>query len=821
MSVRRWPLLAIAILALALLLGRAAAGVYADYRWYESLGATALWRERTLLTAALRIGSALAASAFVFANLYAVRHSVVSLVLPRRVANLEIGEEVPGRYLVGAALLISAVLGWMLALPSDSWRLFALVRHGVPFNETDPYFNADLGFFVYWLPLEITLYVTSLIAVLLVAAVVIFLYALTPSLRWERGTLYVSNYVRRHLVVLGCALLLVLAWSYRLDIYKSVLEGSAAGGAFGFVDHQAVIPVCIWLSILSVAAAFAVLFFGWAGQVRLALGSVAAILFLSLVLRQVAPALVRHYSVSGESDSRDRPYLATRAEYTRRAYAIDRMASPDPLYLFSNVREAAALLPAWDPVALRRAIGRSGRTDSAERPVAYAASPSGLVAIDAEPLAGSDSGSANAWRLTRVLAGGADRGGAPARATPPAADRDGESVIDVRVFPGAEGYELVTDTASGVAAPALGEGVSRLALAWSLQNLRLVAGEPAPAGARLLTRRAVRDRVDALAPFFAQSALFAIVVDDSLYWGIDLYSVSQYYPLSERDSLGDDVYSYAQHAAVALVNAHTGRTLLVADSVRDPLAASWIDAYPTVFLPLRALPPAIAHALPPARDAARLQATVLARYGRRGESARDGRVPASLGADGVIGSDDPPPYALPGDRSLGWGVPVLDQNEHVAGLVLATSGAGQRASRWLALPDPGARWSTIVDQLRRALDSTAGSPHDARLVHGPVRAVATGSGLAFTQSAYAWTGDGASLLRVGILTEHGLTTGRTMTDALGVRVPGDSAALPPQELRARVELLYEQMRSALQRGDWVAFGRAYEALGALLGVPKR
>jgi len=40
-------------------------------------------------------------------------------------------------------------------------------------------------------------------------------------------------------------------------------------------------------------------------------------------------------------------------------------------------------------------------------------------------------------------------------------------------------------------------------------------------------------------------------------------------------------------------------------------------------------------------------------------------------------------------------------------------------------------------------------------------------------------------------------------------------------LRARVELLYEQMRSALQRGDWVAFGRAYEALGALLGVPKR
>jgi len=33
--------------------------------------------------------------------------------------------------------------------------------------------------------------------------------------------------------------------------------------------------------------------------------------------------------------------------------------------------------------------------------------------------------------------------------------------------------------------------------------------------------------------------------------------------------------------------------------------------------------------------------------------------------------------------------------------------------------------------------------------------------------------------------------------------------------------LYAQMRAALQRGDWQAFGRAYEALGALLARPMR
>jgi uncharacterized membrane protein (UPF0182 family) len=32
----------------------------------------------------------------------------------------------------------------------------------------------------------------------------------------------------------------------------------------------------------------------------------------------------------------------------------------------------------------------------------------------------------------------------------------------------------------------------------------------------------------------------------------------------------------------------------------------------------------------------------------------------------------------------------------------------------------------------------------------------------------------------------------------------------------RVRRLYEQMREALRRGDWEAFGRAYDALGRLI-----
>ena len=293
MTRRRWAVILVGAAALLLLIGRLVAAVYVDYRWYAALDAESLWRARASSTLLLRGLSGLAASAFVFANLYAVRSSVVSLVLPRRVANIEIGEEVPGRYLVGAAALLSLLLGALLTIPQERWTALALVRIGRPFGESDPYFERDLGFFVYWLPFEQAMYVWALVTLLVVTTIVILLYALTPSLRWEQGTLRVSNYVRRHLVVLASVLLLLLAWSYRLDAYTTLLEGSGADGGFGYADHRARIPVNAGISIVMLVSAFMVGWSAWTGQLRIAFAVIGVVLVLSVALLQLAPPLAQ------------------------------------------------------------------------------------------------------------------------------------------------------------------------------------------------------------------------------------------------------------------------------------------------------------------------------------------------------------------------------------------------------------------------------------------------------------------------------------------------------------------------------------------------
>ena len=58
MTTRRWLMLGVATAAALLIVGRALAGVYSDYLWYDSLGAKELWKTRLLAIAGLGVGSA-------------------------------------------------------------------------------------------------------------------------------------------------------------------------------------------------------------------------------------------------------------------------------------------------------------------------------------------------------------------------------------------------------------------------------------------------------------------------------------------------------------------------------------------------------------------------------------------------------------------------------------------------------------------------------------------------------------------------------------------------------------------------------------------
>lgn len=817
MRSRRLLALAIAGAAVLLVAGRVIAGLYVEHAWYASLGAADLWWTRAANAALLGLGSWVIAFAVLFGNLFTVRRTVVSLVLPRRVGDIDLFEEIGGPTLTAGAAVIAALLSSILAFAAPRWTTLALARYGGPFNEQDPAFGYDLGFFVEWVPLERSLYEWMLAVVATTAAVVVLLYALTPSLRWERGRIRASGWVRRHLTALGAIVLAMLAWSYRLDAFDLLLHGSGPEGSFAAIDKQVNISTDLLLAVLTFAAAVAVFVAGWLGQVRLALGTVTVVIVASVLLKQALPVVARRLTDTGSEIADQTKYLGSRMSYTRRAYGVDRIGRDDSLS-FATAAQAARAVSAWDPVALEAALRRvEGAAPTGD--VSWKPDASGLLATSIHGLSDSAALAAEPWRVRGTAVSTVDAAGAPARLELAAAASD-PPVEALFFYPGAAGYLVVPDSAGNLPSPSFDHSLTRLAHAWSQQDFRLFFTDPPGARSRILIKRNVRERVEALVPFFLTGSLVApIIVGDTVLWAVDLYAATDDYPLSERIVVNGEEVNYLHRAGVALVDGRTGGVTLVAEAPQrlEPVGRAWVRRFPSLFSAWEDVSPRIREQIPPAIDGARAQARAYARAGTREESVAGRHVPETDGSDSLVSSGPPPVFAIRrGQGALpAWSTPVIDPDDRVVGTMVATGGAERDP---VFVPSRGElRWTPSVARLRRWSDSVGVARGESRLVRGRIQAVPVRDRVVLFQTAYTWRPDAApSISSVAVLDER----------APGIVPPQDALAIDSTSTPARVTAppdgdvagrLYQRARAALSRGDWTSFGAAFDSLGALLG----
>ena len=310
MTSRRRLAWAIAAAAAVLFAGRLFALLYADHAWYTALGAPGLWQEKARDLFTIHMISIVFAGLFALINIYAIRRSIVSLAFPRRLGNVEFGEEVPERALDIVAFVLSAGVAIAMSFVVPGWEKLIALQTGTRFGESDPFFQMDLSFYTAWLPLETSVYVWTLTLLVIVSGLVIALYALTPSLRWQGRAFHVSTRVRRHLSILAALFLLTMAWSYRLDGYELLIDGSGPEGMFSYVDHQWLLPAYLSLAIGTVAAAALVFVSGWMGQVRAGFFTISAVLIFSIALDLVLPSFVQRLGVRVD----DRPLLDGRGK---------------------------------------------------------------------------------------------------------------------------------------------------------------------------------------------------------------------------------------------------------------------------------------------------------------------------------------------------------------------------------------------------------------------------------------------------------------------------------------------------------------------------
>lgn len=137
---------------------------------------------------------------------------------------------------------------------------------------------------------------------------------------------------------------------------------------------------------------------------------------------------------------------------------------------------------------------------------------------------------------------------------------------------------------------------------------------------RLLFRRNIKHRIQAIAPFLRyDSSPYLVAADvqtpgeteNFLYWIVDAYTVSNRYPYSD---LGSEGVNYIRNSVKVVIDAYHGSIdFYVADS-SDPLINTWSQIFPGMFKSLAAMPASLRSHLRYPVDFFKLQSERLMTY---------------------------------------------------------------------------------------------------------------------------------------------------------------------------------------------------------------
>jgi hypothetical protein len=112
------------------------------------------------------------------------------------------------------------------------------------------------------------------------------------------------------------------------------------------------------------------------------------------------------------------------------------------------------------------------------------------------------------------------------------------------------------------------------------------------AQSRLLMRRNILTRVQAIAPFLSWDADPYIVIADNghLYWMLDAFTTSDSYPESASYPFVDNSINYMRNSVKVVVDAYSGTTTFYVFDSADPIIAAWRSIFPSLFRDASAMP---------------------------------------------------------------------------------------------------------------------------------------------------------------------------------------------------------------------------------------
>jgi uncharacterized membrane protein (UPF0182 family) len=643
----------LALVAAVLLGGGTALSYYVESLWFASLGLSdVFWTSVNLQASALVIFT-LVTFAILYGAFLALKPAHLSELSGGTILingqPIRIPVEPVFRLMgLGAAILLSVVTG--LAMSAE-WSTFALYwRGGISSlgsaaaiaGAGDPIFNRPLAFYLFVLPVWQLLsgWLTTLAVVTFGVAVLFAMIAGGSRVLEGRRRVQAPQGRLRGVCLAFGGLLLAMAVRTYLNRFSLLYGDHTIFAGVSYTDaHVTIIGMLIVALLLGVGAVIAVAGSVIRPQVT-TLGAAVAPAIAGYVLVTIATWYVSNFVVRPNQLVRETPYIAHNIEFTRRAYAIDRIKAQS---FAAETGTAAVDLPAnretvdnirlWDWRALQDTLRQiqAIRTyydftdididryvlNGTMRQVMLAARE---LNIDRLPESsrnwinekliythgyGVTMNGVNAFTPEGlpdlILANMPLQSSAPdIKVTRPEIYFGELTNNDVYVktrqqeFNYPQGEANIVTSYEGSGGIVLGGFVRRLLIALDRGDItRLPFSDDIRPESRLLMRRNIRERVLAVAPFLTLDSdpYLVLTAEGRMVWMADGYTTSDSYPYARHYRLERRRLNYLRNSVKVTVDAYDGAVMLYVYDAEDPLIAAYRNIFPTLFRDGSELPP--------------------------------------------------------------------------------------------------------------------------------------------------------------------------------------------------------------------------------------
>jgi uncharacterized membrane protein (UPF0182 family) len=548
-------------------------------------------------------------------------------------------------------LLVIGIISFLAATyQQENWEILLKAAKASDFAITEPIFEKDVGFYVFWLPLFEAIHAWVLILILCCLGIAVTLYLLKGAISFsklQQGVIHQG--VKGHLTILLIFLIILAAVGFGLARYNLLYstEGLIYGASYTDVyARENANEIMIWVS-----GAFALFLLISLRRRSLILPgfSLGVYLIVLTITTGIYPWFVQQFIVEPNELAKETPFIENNIAFTRNAYDLDQVTvqqypATGDLTLADLEDNAATIqnIRIWDNTPLLTTyrqlqeirlyyrfndvdVDRYFIDDQYREVMLSARELSFVEAPDrAKTWVNQRLKYTHGYGLVMSPVNEANPDGLPIffiKNVPPESIPEFK-ITQPRIYYGEEtnqyiftgtsttefDYPLGDENADyryqGEGGVPIGSWWRRLAYAYDLDSLKILISGYFTPNSKIHYYRNLKERVQKVVPFLKlDNDPYLSLINGRLKWFLDGYTTSEYYPYSEplseinktlkqpvRDPVLKADFNYIRNSVKIIVDAYDGTMDFYVVDPADPILTTYQKIFPNLFQPSSAIP---------------------------------------------------------------------------------------------------------------------------------------------------------------------------------------------------------------------------------------